>query len=159
MVDKRDRAVPGQAGIQGNPGSVDERQICGVTNTAGPEGDTLESHQARLARTDVEAQERRGQQELCHAWPVVLPTLLSHRSPPLSVLYEAGVILGGSSFDDPLFMSVELPHGWRVRPAEDHSMWSDLIDGDGAVWAKIFYKAAFYDRRAEMTIVGPEYRV
>ena len=44
---------------------------------------------------------------------------------------------------------VKLPAGWK-KQATDHSMWSKLLDESGAVVASIFYKAAFYDRIAEM---------
>jgi hypothetical protein len=40
-----------------------------------------------------------------------------------------------------------LPDGWQKR-ATDHDMWSELVDADGVVVASMFYKAAFYDRRA-----------
>lgn len=51
--------------------------------------------------------------------------------------------------DDDLFFQVELPEGWRIAPT-DHSMHSDLLDADGEIVAGIFYKAAFYDRRADI---------
>jgi len=50
---------------------------------------------------------------------------------------------------DDIFVNVRFPQGWHVEPT-DHSMWSDLIDPRGNVRAGIFYKAAFYDRRAQM---------
>ena len=48
---------------------------------------------------------------------------------------------------DDLFLKVELPAGWEVK-ATDHTMWNDLVDNNGRVRAKFFYKAAFYDRDA-----------
>lgn len=48
---------------------------------------------------------------------------------------------------DPLFCHAELPAGWH-KEATDHSMWSNLVDDKGRIRAKIFYKAAFYDRDA-----------
>ncbi len=50
---------------------------------------------------------------------------------------------------DPLFLDVELPTGFKIQPT-DHSMWSHLLDAKGKKIASIFYKAAFYDRRAFM---------
>lgn len=51
-----------------------------------------------------------------------------------------------SEYDD-LFVTVELPTGWEIK-ATDHTMWNDLIDNNGRLRAKFFYKAAFYDRDA-----------
>ena len=34
--------------------------------------------------------------------------------------------------------------------ATDHSMWSNILDQNGMVRGKMFYKAAFYDRSAHM---------
>jgi hypothetical protein len=50
---------------------------------------------------------------------------------------------------DELFVACELPPGWTKRGTE-HSMHSDLLDELGRNRASIFYKAAFYDRRADM---------
>lgn len=52
---------------------------------------------------------------------------------------------------DELFVTCELPPGWQKR-GTDHSMHSDLLDGQGRKRAGIFYKAAFYDRRADMSV-------
>ena len=57
----------------------------------------------------------------------------------------------GEPVDD-LFVSVKLPDGWQ-KVAADHSMYSDLVDAKGRKRASIFYKAAFYDRRADMSLV------
>jgi hypothetical protein len=50
---------------------------------------------------------------------------------------------------DELFVTVQLPAGWR-KDATDHSMHSNLLDNKGRRRASIFYKAAFYDRRADI---------
>jgi hypothetical protein len=52
---------------------------------------------------------------------------------------------------DELFVNVTLPAGW-TKNATDHSMWSDLKDEKGRKRGGIFYKAAFYDRRADMRL-------
>lgn len=54
----------------------------------------------------------------------------------------------GTDVDD-LFVAVTMPPGWRKR-ATEHSMHSDLLDEKGRIRAGIFYKAAFYDRRAHI---------
>ena len=53
---------------------------------------------------------------------------------------------------DELFVSCELPSGWK-KEATDHSMHSNLVDEQGRRRASIFYKAAFYDRRADMRVL------
>lgn len=64
-----------------------------------------------------------------------------------NMLALAGVIFG-DDFDD-LFVSVVLPDGWK-KQATEHSMHSDLLDEKGRKRGSIFYKAAFYDRKAHM---------
>lgn len=54
--------------------------------------------------------------------------------------------------DDPLFLTVILPEGWQIK-ASTHSMWNHLIDDQGRIRAKIFYKAAFYDRDAFTNLI------
>ena len=53
---------------------------------------------------------------------------------------------------DELFVTCELPPGWTKR-GTDHSMHSDLLDEQGRKRAGIFYKAAFYDRRSDMSML------
>ena len=55
--------------------------------------------------------------------------------------------------DDNLFWNVELPEGWKIVPTE-HSMWSKLVDSLGRERLSIFYKGAFYDRRAFFSLVS-----
>jgi hypothetical protein len=67
-------------------------------------------------------------------------------------LEKSGVKFLGIVEDDPVFQYVELPEGWKKTPTS-HSMWSDLVDANGKKRADIFYKAAFYDRSANLSIV------
>lgn len=112
--------------------------------------DTEEHHPEWLFGTHpqaIEAQESRGQQQLVGS--DLLPTEVT---PDVKqVLVDAGVVFHDPRPDDPLFCPVDLPLGWSKRPTE-HSMWSELIDKEGNVRATIFYKAAFYDRRAFLTV-------
>ena len=64
--------------------------------------------------------------------------------------YEALGFVFGDVVDD-LFQAVTLPGGWR-REGSDHSMWSYVVDAEGSRRVAVFYKAAFYDRRAFMRI-------
>lgn len=64
-------------------------------------------------------------------------------------LETAGVKFGEVVEGDSLFQYVELPVGWK-KQGTDHDMWSSLHDENGKEVATIFYKAAFYDRRAHL---------
>jgi len=68
-----------------------------------------------------------------------------------AILEAAGVKFLGPVEGDPLFQYVELPEDWQKVPT-DHSMWSKLVDNKGRERASIFYKAAFYDRGAHMSL-------
>jgi len=93
----------------------------------------------------IEAQEARGQQEF-----------VANSSLPKECLYctrdqlEAMGIIFGEDGND-LFVDVQMPDGWEKVPT-DHSMWSHLVDDQGRKRASIFYKAAFYDRSAHISI-------
>jgi hypothetical protein len=68
--------------------------------------------------------------------------------------YQAlGIELGGPVADEPLFRHARLPPGWSRAPSPDTPYWTYLLDEQGEQRVAIFYKAAFYDRRAFMRIV------
>lgn len=101
----------------------------------------------------IEASEARGQQQLVNS--EVLPReALSHRNRP--TLEAWGIDLGdpkvGSPVEgDELFVHAKLPAGWKKVPT-DHAMWSNLVDDKGRARARIFYKAAFYDRKTGLDV-------
>jgi len=64
-------------------------------------------------------------------------------------LEQMGIVFG-EPVDD-LFVEVQLPEG-RKKVATSHSMHSDLLDDRGRKRAGIYYKAAFYDRRAGISL-------
>ena len=64
-------------------------------------------------------------------------------------LEQMGIRFGGDA--DDLFVTVQLPDGWK-KQATNHSMWSDLLDQKERRRAAIFYKAAFYDRSAHISL-------
>ena len=76
-----------------------------------------------------------------------LPTRMSEDD--RNVLEQAGVVFGDQVNGDEMFTYVTLPAGWK-KVATDHSMWSNLVDDKGRTRASMFYKAAFYDRRAHL---------
>lgn len=94
----------------------------------------------------IENMEAAGQRELVNSDRV--PTQMGDRAE-----YEAlGFVFGDIDEGDPLFRQATLPPGWR-REATSHSMGSSIVDERGVVRVSIFYKAAFYDRSASMTLI------
>jgi hypothetical protein len=66
--------------------------------------------------------------------------------------FEAlGFTFGEADPGDPLFRPATLPEGW-TREASDHHMWSYVVDQLRRRRVAVFYKAAFYDRRAFMRL-------
>ncbi len=101
----------------------------------------------------VEAQEARGQQELVNSDVLPIEGLQPWRDEVgvQQTLESLGVIFGERVEGDELFINVTLPEGWK-KIATDHSMWSDLMDDQDNIVANIFYKAAFYDRKAAINL-------
>lgn len=86
-------------------------------------------------------QEARGQRDLCAKGQIPR----DGATEILGQLETLGFVLTESS--DELFYNAKLPAGWSIK-ATNHSMHSDLLDGQGRKRGGIFYKAAFYDRKA-----------
>lgn len=101
---------------------------------------------ALVAKTPggIEAQEAQGQKDLIRS--SYLP-----KECPRDELEALGFKFGEDH--DDIFINVEMPKGWSKR-ATDSAYWTDLIDNEGVVRGAIFYKAAFYDRRASMKLEG-----
>ncbi|MGW6461454.1 hypothetical protein ACWF94_36930 [Streptomyces sp. NPDC055078] len=64
---------------------------------------------------------------------------------------KLGFTFGDPDPQDPLFAPATLPEGW-TREASDHPMWSYLVDQLGRRRVGVCYKAAFYDRQADMSL-------
>lgn len=94
----------------------------------------------------IEAQEAAGQAMLCAS--AQIPKEI--RGATREQLEALGFKFGADV--DELFVTCTLPLGWK-KQATDHSMHSDLLDDKGRQRAGIFYKAAFYDRKADMHMV------
>jgi len=73
------------------------------------------------------------------------------------VLEKAGVKFLGGVEGDPLFVHVKLPDGWKKVPAP-HEWLTMLVDEKDRERARIFYKAALYDRQAALILV-PRYGI
>lgn len=68
-------------------------------------------------------------------------------------LTALGFVLGPIDPKDPLFREATLPPGWK-RIGTGHSMHTDIVDELGRKRIGIFYKAAYYDRRADLSVVS-----
>lgn len=107
-------------------------------------GDT-ENAMAALTPGGIEAQEKAGQQELVNSTRLPKEILHSTKEMFESLGFEFGEEVDG------LFVECKLPDGWSKK-ASDHDMWSKIIDERGRERASVFYKAAFYDRKAHMSL-------
>ncbi len=94
----------------------------------------------------IEAQEKAGQQEFVTSTSLPIEFEYCERKD----LEDMGIKFG-DKIDD-LFIEAILPDGWE-KIATDHDMWSKVVDETGKERLRIFYKAAFYDRRASLSII------
>jgi hypothetical protein len=93
----------------------------------------------------IEGMEAAGQRQFVES--SVIPTQCDE-----AALIALGFTLGDKVPGDDLFRHCTLPAGWR-KAATDHSMHSDIVDELGRKRVGVFYKAAFYDRRADAHVV------
>lgn len=101
----------------------------------------------------ITTMEKQGQLQLVHSDR--LPThhaMFGEESGDTPYL-ALGFSFGDPDSDDPIFRPATLPEGWSRRPS-DHSMWSYIVDQHGRDRVRIFYKAAFYDRSAQMSLIS-----
>jgi hypothetical protein len=103
--------------------------------------DDLDNFLVAATPGGIEAQEKRGQMALVNS------TNMPIEMHPDRAAFERIGFVFGDTVDD-LFVSATLPPGW-TRAATDHSMHSVINDERGRERVSIFYKAAFYDRRAD----------
>jgi hypothetical protein len=68
-------------------------------------------------------------------------------------LTALGFKLGPVDERDPLFREATLPPGWK-RQGTGHDMNTSIVDHLDRARVNLFYKAAFYDRKAHTAIVG-----
>lgn len=66
---------------------------------------------------------------------------------------KLGFTFGAPVDGDPLFRQAILPTGWTKQAADD-PRGSYLVDERGIRRVSIFYKAAFYDRKANMYLIN-----
>lgn len=102
----------------------------------------------------IEAQEAQGQRELVAS--TVLPFPAWNQS---DADFEAlGFTFGDKVPGDDLFREATLPAGW-TRKGTEHAMHTEVLDERGIARVGVFYKAAFYDRRADMHIINVGHKV
>jgi hypothetical protein len=94
----------------------------------------------------IEAQEARGQQEVANT-----DTLPKDMGGNEKALKDMGFKIEGPVPGDNLFVYATLPPGWKKKPT-DHDLYTDLVDDKGRVRGSIGYKAAFYDRWANLSM-------
>lgn len=95
----------------------------------------------------IEQMEARGSDELVAGESLPTEGLAQHKK----LLERWGFSIGEPYADDPLFTPVTLPSGWKKRRTE-HGMHSEVLDEQDRVRLGLFYKAAFYDRRASTRV-------
>lgn len=91
--------------------------------------------------------EAQGQREIVNSQ--VIPTGGASDEELTALGFTLGDVVNG----DPLFRYATLPDGWR-KVGTDHSMHSSIVDELDRQRLGIFYKAAFYDRRADMHVTS-----
>lgn len=102
-----------------------------------------ESMAGRDPSNAILEQEKGGQCDLVNSTQIPIP-----RQKDREALETMGVVFHDQ---EDLFVHVDLPEGWK-KVATDHSMWSNLLDDKGRCRASMFYKAAFYDRDASISL-------
>lgn len=110
-------------------------------------------HNAMVAATPggIEAQEEAGQAILTLKFNQLPKDYLYWRGEGTwKECFERLGFKFGADVDD-IFVSVTAPEGWTLRPS-DHSMWSYIHDEQGRKRGAVFYKAAFYDRSANLRL-------
>lgn len=103
----------------------------------------------------VEGMEKRGQRELVNSTrlPAECRGLSSDwNADGWDELATLGFVKGAPVDGDELFVEATLPAGW-TRESAGHAMWPYLLDERGIRRVAVFYKAAFYDRRAHMSLM------
>lgn len=103
---------------------------------------------AAITPGGIERQEAQGQADLVSS-ANRLPIHILQRGVTLEDVARATGIVFGDPIDQ-LFVSATLPAGWALV-ATEHAMHSDLKDEKGRIRAGVFYKAAFYDRKAHIS--------
>lgn len=103
----------------------------------------------------IEEMEREGKAQLMNSdrLPVKLNVFGQSQGEARAEFEALGFTFGEPDEDDPMFRRATFPPGWS-RKGSSHALWSYLVDELGRDRVSIFYKAAFYDRGAFMSLTG-----
>ena len=96
----------------------------------------------------IENQEAAGQSDFINS--TTLPTKIMTENGK-EILEGFGIAFGEVVEGDHMFQYATLPEGW-TREGTEHSMHSDVLDEKGRKRIGVFYKAAFYDRKAHLWV-------
>ena len=102
---------------------------------------------------EIERMEAEGQASFVESEVLPANFIRPFSAGDFETLRNWGFVIGDVVEEDPLWIYATLPPGWERR-ATDHDMWSEIVDEKGRVRIMVFYKAAFYDRRASMELVS-----
>lgn len=116
--------------------------------TAFVKGD-MENFLVASAPGGIQAQEKAGQALL-----VASTNMPKELRPNREAFERAGFMFGADI--DAVFVNATLPNGWS-RAATNHDMHSEILDEHGRKRVSVFYKAAFYDRRADARLTNRFY--
>jgi hypothetical protein len=94
----------------------------------------------------IEGMEAAGQRQVVNS--DVLPA-----QAPWGALELLGFVKGDPVPGDDLFVRCTLPDGWS-KAGTSHSMHSNVLDERGVERVGVFYKAAFYDRKADAHLIN-----
>jgi len=87
----------------------------------------------------------------------LLPVEILHageRPVAVKAFQALGFVFGQPVEGDDLFVHATLPPGWQRKPGENrYGYWTSIVDERGIERVAIFYKAAFYDRHAHMSLL------
>lgn len=120
--------------------------MSGITNTKKTMEQNFLAALALGGPGSIEMSERHGQAELVQS--TLLPVDMHGEK---AAFEKVGFKFGDVVKDDPLFIETTMPAGWK-KERTDHAMWSKIVDEKGNERAMVFYKAAFYDRSAHMSL-------
>ena len=104
---------------------------------------------ASMTSDDIEASESAGQKTMIDSTQIP-------KHGDWEILKSWGIVIIGDA--DDLFYNAKLPDGWELR-STGHALNTDLIDDRGRKRAALFYKAAYYDRRAEFFAIKDRFVV
>lgn len=93
----------------------------------------------------IENMEKEGQNK------AVRETLLPKIMKPEQEYWEELGFVFEEIEDDDIMCKGTLPEGWKLIPT-DHQMWTNIVDQNNTKRGSMFYKAAFYDRKAHMNL-------